>query len=133
MREEKQTFLDLIIGIVLLSILLSIVGVILAEDKLAFFLGVIFGSFAAAGLCLHMYKTLEETLDMDEEGASKRAKSMAGVRMFLMAVTVFAAILFSETISVVGTILGILTLKFAAFIQPMLHENITKKIFDKGR
>ena len=132
MREEKRTFLELIIGIILFSVLFSVVGVMLTEDKLAFFLGVIFGGAVAAGLCLHMYKTLEVTLDMDEESASKRAKSMTGVRMLIMALAVFVAIQFSGTTSVIGVILGILTLKFAAFIQPLVCKVVTI-IFNKGR
>lgn len=133
MREEKMTFLELLIGIILFSALISVVGVILTEDKLAFFLGVVFGAAAAVVLCFHMYKTLEVTLDLDEEGAKKRARAMTGVRMLIMGATVFAALKLSGIFNIIGVILGILTLKFAAFFQPLLHKGITSKIFDKGR
>lgn len=132
MREEKQTFLELIIGIVLFSVLLGIIGVMLSEDRMAFFLGVSFGGAVACGLCFHMYRTLEVTLDMDPESAVKRARTMTGVRMLFMALAVFVGIKFSEILSIIGVVLGILTLKFSAFAQPLVHIIITK-FFDKGR
>ena len=133
MREEKRTFLELLLGIVLFSVAISIVGVILAEDRLPFFLGVFFGAAVAAGLCFHMYKTLEVTLDMAEEQAIKRARAMAGVRMLFMGSAVFVALQFPGLFNIIGVVLGILTLKFAALFQPLIHKGITSKIFDKGR
>lgn len=133
MSEDRMTFWDLIIGITLFSTVFSVIGGIVAENKPAFVLGVVFGGAVAAGLCFHMYKTLEVTLDMDEEGAVRRARAMTGVRMLIMAAAVFVAIQFPEKISIIGAVLGILTLKFAAFIQPLMRKSITKKIFDKGR
>lgn len=132
MREEKRTFLELITGIVLFSALFCIIGVMLSKNRLAFFLGVVFGGAVACGLCFHMYKTLEVTLDMDPESAEKRARTMTGVRMLFMALAVLVGIEFSEIVSVIGVILGILTLKFSAFIQPLVHKGTTK-FFDKGR
>ncbi len=133
MSEDRMTFWDLMIGIVLFSILFSIIGAVLAEDRTAFFLGVVFGGTVAAGICFHMYKTLEVTLDMDGDSASKRARSMAGIRMLIMGTAVFAAIKLSGVFNLVGVVLGILTLKFAAFVQPLVRKGITIKIFEKGR
>lgn len=133
MREDRKTFWDLMVGIVLFSALFGIIGAMLAEDTMAFFLGVVLGGAVAAGLCVHMYKTLEVTLDMDEGRAQKRAYAMTGIRMFIMAAAVFAALRFSELLDVIGVVLGILTLKFAAFAQPLIRKGITTKIFGKGR
>jgi hypothetical protein len=132
MSEDKMTFWDLIIGIILFFALFSIVGVALAENKLAFFLGTLFGSIVALGLCTHMYKTLEVTLDMSADKAEKRSYAMTGVRLVIMGAAVLAAIFLSERISLLGVILGILTLKLSALVQPLLHKRVTRKLFDKG-
>ncbi len=133
MREEKVTLFELFGGIIGFSILVAIVGGILAPDKLRFLFGVLLGSVAALGLCYHMYKTLEKTLDMGEDGAKKHAYAMSGIRMVIMGIVVFVAIWFSDMFSVIGVMCGILTLKFAAFAQPLVHKNITTKLIGKGR
>lgn len=133
MKEARMTFWDLMIGIVLLTLVLGIVGVMLAEDKMPFALGIAFGGAVAAVLCFHMYRTLEKTLDMDEDGARKHSYGMTAVRMAIMAAAVLLAIQFSGRVDIIAVVVGILTLKIAAFIQPVVRKSITMKIFDKGR
>lgn len=133
MREEKQTLLDLYIGIGGLNLILAIVGAIIVENKLSYVLGVIYGGIVAVILVSHMYQGLEQLLDYDEDGAKKQAQKMAGIRMWIMLAAVAVAMYFSEYFQLTGVVLGILTLKVSAYMQPFVHRRITSKIYEKRR
>ena len=133
MREEQQTLCDLYFGIGILSLILAVAGSFIAENKLSFILGVIYGGIVAVILVSHMYQGLERTLDYDEEGARKHAQKMAGIRMWIMLAAVAVAMYFSEYFHLAGVVLGILTLKVSAYMQPFIHRRITSKIYEKRR
>ena len=133
MREEKQTLLDLYFGIGGLCLILAIIGAFIAENKLPYVLGVIYGGIVAVILVSHMYQGLEQLLDYDEDGARKQAQKMAGIRMWIMLAAVAVAMYFSEYFHLAGVVLGILTLKVSAYMQPFIHRRITSKIYEKRR
>ena len=133
MREGKETLFDLYFGIGMLSVLFIIVGMILAESKLSFALGVCYGAVVAVILVSHMYHGLERTLCYDEEGARKHAQKMAGIRMWIMLAAVVLAMYFGEHLHLLGVVLGILTLKVSAYMQPCIHRRITSKLYQKRR
>ena len=133
MREEKQTLCDLYFGIGLLSVFIAVIGGVILDSKLPFVLGVVYGSVVAVVLLTHMYRTLEKTLSYDEDGARKHAQKMVGIRMWIMLVAVVLAMYFGKYFHMAGVILGILTLKVSAYVQPFIHRRITNKIYKKRR
>lgn len=133
MREEKETLFDLYFGIGIFGILLIIAGMFLIERKLSFILGVCYGAVVAVVLVSHMYHGLQITLCYDEEGARKHAQKMVGIRMWIMLAAVGLAMYFSKYLHLAGVILGILTLKVSAYIQPFVHRRITSKLYQKRR
>ena len=52
--------------------------------------------------------------------------------MAVMVAGVMLAVLLPEVFSFVGVLLGVLTLKFAAYLQPLTHK-FFNKILSKGR
>lgn len=133
MREEKQTFYDLLIGIAGLSFLISLIGGIATKESIVFILGVCYGGVVATILAIHMFKTLEKTLDLGEKGAVNYARKMMAIRMGIMSVAVVIAMYLPNVFSLVGVVLGMLTLKISAYIQPFIHKGITSKLLYKGR
>ncbi len=133
MGEGKQTLWDLYFGIGTLSIIIAIIGAIIADNKLSFILGSIYGGVVAIILVTHMYHGLERTLLHDEDGAKKHAQKMAGIRMWIMLAAVVLAMYFGKYLHMVGVVLGILTLKMSAYMQPFIHRRITSKIYKKRR
>ncbi len=129
MKEEKQTLCDLYFGIGIISILVAIIGAIILDSKLSFVLGVIYGAVVAVILVTHMYHSLERTLAYDEDGARKHAQKMTGIRMWIMLAAVVLAMYFGEYFHMAGVVLGILTLKVSAYMQPFIHRRITSKIY----
>ena len=133
MREEQETLWDLYVGIVGIGILTAIIGALIVGDKLSFILGVIYGAVIAVVLVTHMYHGLQRTLYYDEDGAKKHAQKMTGIRMWIMLTAVMLAMYFSEHLHLAGVILGILTLKVSAYVQPFVHRRITSKFYQKRR
>lgn len=133
MREVKETLWDLFLCIGALSILIAVAGAIVVDNKVSFALGAVYGGLVAAILAAHMYQALERTLDYDEEGAKKHAQKMAGIRMWIMLAAVAVAMYFSRYFHLVGVVLGVLTLKMSAYMQPFVHRRITSKIYEKRR
>ncbi|MSS62885.1 ATP synthase subunit I [Velocimicrobium porci] len=133
MREEKETFWDLLIGIVGLSFIICLIGGAATKGSGVFIAGVCYGGVVALILAIHMFKSLEKTLDLEEDGAIKHARKMTAIRMMIMILAVVIALYLSDWLNLVGVVLGILTLKISAYIQPFIHKGITSKLLYKGR
>ena len=133
MKEEKQTLCDLYFGIGVLSILIAVIGAIIVDKKVPFIFGVIYGGIVAVILVTHMYQGLERTLEYDEDGARKHAQKMTGIRMWIMLAALILAMYLGKYTNMIGVVLGILTLKVSAYMQPIIHRRITSKIYKKRR
>ena len=131
MQETKQTLYELIAGIVL-CFLIFLFGNIFASDWIAYTLGLLIGSLIAGIISGHMYRALMRAMLYDEETASKRVQGGTFLRFLLMLAGLAAAIVFPEDISVVGVALGLFSLKFSAYLQPLTHK-VIKNFINKGR
>ena len=127
----RQTRTELWSGVVVF-VLIFLLGNLLAENKLAYTLGLLLGGGIAIGLVGHMHGSIERALLYDEETAKKKVKLGSLLRMLVMAVGLAVAALLPEYFSVAGVFFGILSLKFSAYLQPLTHK-VIQKIFNKGR
>lgn len=122
---------DLIFGIVLYFAVISLIGLLIVEDKTGYFLGALVGSASAAGLAVHMYLSLDKGLDMDPDSAQKYIFSRSMLRLFMMLVVAALGAMIPG-LSMIGVILGLLGLKVSGLMQPLVSAYITKKIFREG-
>lgn len=133
MRDGKETLWDLYFGIGFLSILIAAIGACLVETKVAFALGAVYGGIVAGIVATHMYDSIEKALYMTEDGAEKYMKRMAVIRMWIMLVAIAFSMCVSKYLYWPGTVLGVLTLKVSAYLQPVIHRRITHKFYEKRR
>lgn len=129
--NERQTRNELLTGIGLFTAVF-LLGDLFAENKLAYTLGLLLGAVVAVFMVLHMYSTLERVLLYDQDTAKKKMKFASMFRMFFMIVALVVAALVPKYFSVLGVLLGILSLKFSAYVQPLTHKVFLKFII-KGR
>ncbi len=122
MREEKQTLMEMIIGLLIGTLLVGTIGVLIASNKLAYILGVLFGSIVALIVLFQMYYTLGKSVDMEGKRATRYSVTASIVRMALMGVALAVGVLWPQLFSVVGILFGLLSLKLCAFIQPLIHK-----------
>ena len=131
MQETKQTLYELIAGIVVCLLLFSL-GNIFVSNRIAYTLGLLVGGMIAWFMSVHMYRILERATLYDEETAAKKVQKGTILRVLLMMAGLVAALLLPEWISIIGVALGVLSLKFSAYLQPLTHK-VLKNFINKGR
>ncbi len=131
MPKEKQTLWELIIG-TLFCVLLFMLGNLLVNNPLSYTLGLILGGIVSVLMSFHMYNSLLQAILYDQETAEKKVKIASLIRMIFMVIALIIAVVLPQYISLVGVALGILSLKFSAYLQPLTHK-VLKKIRNKGR
>lgn len=127
MSQEKKTLLGLLGGIGLYIVVVAIVGAILLDNKWQFVLGTVWSGLGAAAVTIHLYFSLQKSLDLDEDSAVKRERVQAGIRMIIMVVVIGSGLFFSQVFHPLGVVLGAFALKVSAYMQPLFHNYISPK------
>ncbi|MCI8408865.1 MAG: hypothetical protein HFJ09_06285 [Lachnospiraceae bacterium] len=122
MSKEKKTLTGLLVGIIVYIVLITIVGVILTNNKWQFVLGTIWSGLGAAAVTIHLYFSLQKSLDLDEDSAVKRERMQAMIRMVIMIVVIGSGLFFSQVFHPLGVVLGAFALKVSAYMQPLFHN-----------
>ena len=120
-EEALRVLHDLYVGIMLFSLMILAAGMIFVEGKLAFALGVFLGGGGACAVSFHMYRSLDVALELPKDAAVKYIRKRTGIRMLFMGILVGISCVFSEYLNVCGVVFGLLTLKFSAYLQPVIH------------
>lgn len=130
--ETLDTLLELICGILAAGIVIQLIelGITAAYTQLLytrgmFAVGFWIGAGTAAALSVHMYRSIDKALSMYTEDAEKYMKKAYLFRtagIFAVA----AAVTYLDIGYVMAYFLGVLCLKFGAFLQPLMH-NIRKR------
>ena len=131
MMETKQTLYELLAGVIFCFILF-LLGNIFTENRIAYTLGLLLGCIIAAVMSGHMYHALEQAMLYDSETAAKKVQKGTFLRFLLMVAALVAALLLPKWISIIGVALGVLSLKFSAYLQPLTHK-VLQNFINKGR
>ena len=120
-RNINQTVWELIIGIVLVNALLEVIGLIFVSQKGAYTIGLVLGMLMAIGMVFHMNISIEKAIDIGGEHAKGyMLKSYAIRTVVVLAVIVCVGVL--KFANLLSLILGVMTLKVAAYLQPITHR-----------
>lgn len=127
-KKINETLAELLAGILAAGILIQLVELVvaavqpaLAGSVPAFVTGFWLGIAGAMGLAAHMYRSIDRALDMqpgDAEKYMRRAYLLRTVAILLVVGIVY----FLHLGYVMATFLGVLCLKFGAFLQPLMHK-----------
>ena len=121
MKKINQTLFELIIGIFIWLISLLITG-----PDAAFAASYAAGIVTAILLSIHMYRSIDRALDMAPGDAEKYMRKAYLVRTLI----IFAAagiVCWIDQEDIIAVFLGILCLKFGAFLQPLTSRLLKKK------
>ncbi|MFA9377759.1 MAG: hypothetical protein ACERKZ_13520 [Lachnotalea sp.] len=122
---------ELLMGIVVFGIITELILLLVTQDKIFNSIGFVLGLITAAGMCIHMHVSLEDAIDMDSGDAQKHINKAYGIRT--AAVLLVLGLLFYTNIgSIITGFIGIMSLKVAAYLQPITHKCFQKYI-GKGR
>lgn len=127
-KKINETLLELIAGILTSGIVIQVIEIIavaanpkLVGVRLTFPIGLWIGILTAVGLSVHMYRSIDCALDMQPEDAEKymrKAYIIRTVAIFLIA----GIVTYFKLGYVMAYFLGVLCLKFGAFLQPLMHK-----------
>ena len=125
MREKiagvNKTLLELIAGILIYGLLCQIIGLVFVEEKDAYSSGLWIGIVTAVAAALHMWHSLDVSLDYDENTASKKMQTQSIIR-YVVIVLVMGLTMINGLTNPLAAFLGIMGLKVAAYLQPFTHK-----------
>ena len=126
-RTEKmdKTLKELLIGIIGAGFLFQVTIVWFVKNRASYSVGLWIGVLLAAFLAWHMWKTIDEALDMGEAGAQKIMRKQSMLR-YIIIIAVLAVLMCTKSINPLAAFLGVMTLKVAAYLQPITHKVISK-------
>lgn len=122
MDEAKKTLKEIIMGILIVAAIETIIGAILSDYPLNFILGELLGTIAAVVFMVNLFKSLDTALDLDEESAVKYSRKKAVLRMIFLAAVIFLSFVLMNYVSVLGTFLGLMNIKFGVYSVPLFHK-----------
>ena len=128
--KYRRTLYDLWAGISIYFIIFEIIGIFFVRNRPHYILGILLGCGAAAILARHMYISLEEALNMGKNYAAAHIRKSSMVRMLVMLAVLFAGISL-PILSFPAVLMGLMSLKIAALIQPYTNSFITEKLYEK--
>ena len=127
MMKKENTLLELLIGIVLMGILIQIICIVVSKDYLYNAIGLWSGVAIACFMAIHMKRSIEDVLDLGEEGGVKRMRSTYLVRMTVVTIAMGVVIGFNLG-NPITMLFGVLTLKIAAYLQPYMHKILKRRL-----
>ncbi len=130
LRQLDETFLDLVIGILLCGVVSGILGMIITRGDFLYLLGTLIGVLAAIGMMIHMMVSIQRAVEMDAHQAGRYMVKCAVIRYFVMLLILIPGIKLSF-VCFLGIFIGLISSKFSAFLQRFIHQHITRRILEK--
>ena len=125
-KKINETLAELLLGILLWGIFWQAAGVWFVRDKWSCSIS-LWAGVLTAGLCaVHMYKSLDKALDFSEKDAQKYMMSRSMMRYGCIMIVLLAFAL-TEAGNPLSCFLGVMGLKTAAYLQPLLHKVLEKR------
>jgi hypothetical protein len=131
-KLQNQTLADLILGIIIYGIAAAVLVLVIAENKAGCFISLILGLACAVFLIWHMSYVLERAVYMGEDSAVKYSRKRYVIRLFVVAASIGICVAVPG-LEPICALIGMLALKLAAYMQPLIHKYITTKIYKQGR
>ena len=125
-RKINETLKELLFGIFLWGVFWQAAGVWFVEDKAGCSTGLWIGIITAALCAAHMYRSLDRALDFSEKDAQKYMTSRSMMRYGLI-IIVLLILMITEAGNPLCGFLGVMGLKAAAYLQPLLHKALEKR------
>ena len=125
-----RTLLELSVGSMLWGILCQLTIMWFVKDKAGYSLGLWLGVLLAVAAGIHMWWSLDRSLDFMQDTAVKMVTKHNMIR-YLVIVVVMGLIMISDFANPLSAFLGLMGLKVSAYIQPFTHK-ICEKFYKEG-
>ncbi len=119
LRRLNKALPELVMGIILYGIAAQSVGIWLTEQKAMYSAGLWLGILLAVGMAIHMAVVIEDAVSA-QSGRGKLI-TMSLLRYFAVAAA-FLVISYFKLGNPIAAFVGVMGLKIAAYMQPLLHK-----------
>lgn len=119
LRRLNKALPELVMGIILYGIAAQSVGIWLTEQKAMYSAGLWLGILLAVGMAIHMAVVIEDAVSV-QSGRGKLI-TMSLLRYFAVAAA-FLVISYFKLGNPIAAFVGVMGLKIAAYMQPLLHK-----------
>ena len=123
--KKNNILVELLSGIISLGVLIQIIMAIAFEDYLYNAVGLWTGIGIACFVAIHLKRSIEDELDLGEEGAVKHARSAYATRTAIT-LAVIGIVIYFKVGNPFTVVLGIFPLKLSAYLQPLIHKIFLK-------
>ena len=123
--KKNNILVELLSGIISLGVLIQIIMAIAFEDYLYNAVGLWTGIGIACFVAIHLKRSIEDELDLGEEGAVKHARSAYATRTAIT-LAVVGIVIYFKVGNPFTVVLGIFPLKLSAYLQPLIHKIFLK-------
>lgn len=124
MRNINKVVWELLLIILLTGIILEIIGVMIVKDKLYYSIGLGIGIVLAVFMTFSIHSSVVKAIDVGENGAKVKMISSYAIRTVVVLGVIIVTGVWKLG-NMVSLLLGIMTLKVAAYLQPFTHKFIT--------
>ena len=125
--KKDHTLQELLLGIILLGVAIQIVVAVLSKDYLYNAIGLWSGIAIACFTAIHMKRSIEDALDLGEQGATKYVR-MAYLKRMILSLVFMGIVIYFHLGNPITLLIGVFPLKVAAYLQPLLHK-LFQRIF----
>ena len=131
LRKKNRTLLEMHMGMLFFGSLCQIIGLIcglaglkVLQNQWNYALSLWFGIVLAMISAVHMYRTLDRSLDQGEAAVKMIFKGY-GIR-YVLIVLIMLIIMMTEVMNPLVVFLGYMSLKVTALMQPITHKLCNK-------
>ena len=124
-QKADTTVKEMWIGIGVWGLVCELVTVWFVDNRLYAGLGILIGCVLAAAGIWHMWKTIDQALDLGA-GAQKFLTGRSWIRYGVF-VAVFAVLMVTGAAHPLTAFLGLMGMKMSAYLQPTIHKVLQKR------
>ena len=124
--KKNNTLQELLVGIFIVGILSQIVCLIFLDRHLYHAVGLWVGIFISAGMAIHMQRSIEDGFDLMGDAGEKYMKKGYLTRTVIACVAM-AVVMYFNWGNPITILLGVMALKVAAYLQPLVHKVLEKR------
>lgn len=121
----SETVKEMILAMLAFGFFYEAIILIFRKSILSYSLGLLFGVIIAIGMCIHMSWALNRALDLDRKNAVGKMQLYNMLR-YVFVIILFTIIIVTKIANPLTAFLGIMTLKFSAYLQPFTHKLCNK-------
>lgn len=124
-KADEVVMTDMIVIMALFGLVVQLVCLFIPGDRLRMAAGLWIGVATGVGLLVNMRSSLSEALVMDPEGATRYMQKSYAKR-YIVVIVSFMAIAYFELANIYTLLIGVMGLKFSAYLQPIMHKLFKK-------